>query len=221
MYTYIYVYVYICTYRYIKLQLHIYTHRLLWVSILACTHIHKHDLMLRCWASRDSKCAQKWSGAALTDTPANADSVSTRTATRCNTLQHTATHFITLHLTVAHCDTLQHTAAHWSTLQHTAAHCSTLQYTATHCNTLQYIATNCNYSTLQRTATRKSEQGVGIISSLQIMSHPWMRHIALIHVTHSCSHQSRHERVTSHTWTMLYCICNCVMQRAMSHTRRQ
>jgi hypothetical protein len=117
----------------------------------------------------------------------------------CNTLQHAATHCNTLHHIASHCSTLRHTAAYCSTLKHTAAHCSTLQYTATHCNTLQYIATNCNYSTLQRTATRKSEQGVGIISSLQIMSHPWMRHIALIHVTHSCSHQSRHERFTSHT----------------------
>jgi len=171
-------YMYTYVHRYIKLQLHIYTHRLLWVSILACTHIHKHDLMLRCWAPRDSKCAQKWSGAALTDSPANADSVSTRTAIRCSTLQHTSSHCISL--------------------QHTAAHCNTLQHTTIHCNTLQHIATNCNCSTLQRTATRKSEQGVGIFPSLQIMLHSWMRHVALF-MSHTHAHISNVTNESRHT----------------------
>jgi len=95
-----------------------------------------------------------------------------KTATRCNTLQHTATWLInTYNMTETHCNTLQHTAT-WlnytcnmtdcntlqqhtasccNTLQHTATHCSTLQHTTAHHNTLPHTATHCR--TLQHTVT--------------------------------------------------------------------
>jgi len=95
------------------------------------------------------------------------NTLQSKPATPCNTLQHTAPHCTTLlhsappwlHNTAARfslyhaaprCTTLLHTATRRN---HTVVRCNTLQHTATYCNTLQHTATHCN--TLQHDATTR------------------------------------------------------------------
>ena len=148
--------------------------------------------------------------------------LSTHSATHCNTLQCTATHCNTLQHTATHCNIPQHTATysnalplddsicsqtvqtHCNTLQHTATYCNTLQHTAEHCSLMIACAVRLSQHTLQRTATHVLQHTTLQCSQIVLTNtaHALVS-ITLQHIVTHCSarlHPTTHCSTLQHTY---------------------